>query len=77
MAVNGRAPRFSAHATQRRIEMALTSTEVLETVADPECVYPAHQDRVMFKRGRLVVITDDRVRQIITILWAGKDGRDE
>ena len=77
MAVNGRAPRFSDHATQRRIEMALTSIEVLETVAEPECVYPAHRGRVMFKRGRLVVITDDQVRQIITILWAGKDSRDE
>lgn len=65
-------PHFTAHATQRRIEMALTTTEVREAIEDPEVVCPTHSDRLTFKRGRLLVVCDTGMHAIVTILWSGK-----
>jgi hypothetical protein len=69
---------FSPHATQRRIEMALTSEDVLNVVREPTMVYPSGR-RMCYVREPLVVIVDTRGRNrhtIVTLLWHGKESRD-
>jgi hypothetical protein len=70
---------FSPHAHQRRIEMALTSQDVLAVVDEPTLVYPASGGRVCYVRDPLVVVVDTRGRKrhtIVTVLWHGRESRD-
>lgn len=66
---------FSPHATKRRIEMGLTTEEILTTVREPSMVYasPRHpQRRRCYVREPLVVVVDiksGKSHTVITVLW--------
>jgi hypothetical protein len=74
-ALNG----LSRHAQQRRKLMKVTEHQIETVLADPDTVYPggvSHPGpRTCYQRGELVVVVDDRTRQIVTVLFHGREGR--
>lgn len=68
-------PMLSDHAKVRRKEMRVTEDEIAAALDDPELVYPGFRNRTCYLRGRLVVIANNR-REVITLLWHGKECRD-
>ena len=66
---------LSDHAKVRRKEMRVTEDEISAALEDPELVYPGFRNRTCYRRGRLVVIANQR-HEVITLLWHGKECRD-
>jgi hypothetical protein len=80
MTMTERPPRlcFSRHAQQRRKEMKLTEHQVERAVADADTIYPSEiRSRLLFQRGPIVVVTEGNAREVVTVLWHRKEGRDE
>jgi hypothetical protein len=72
--------RFSRHAQLRRKQMKLTEHQVERAVAEPDLTYPSVRGGVLrrlFQRGPIVVVTEDRTREVVTVLWHRKESRDE
>lgn len=70
---------FTDHADERRIQMRLTSNDVLEAVSDPEVTYcsPSYPGTLTLLHGDLAVAVDEHEPVIITVLWRGNfEGRD-
>jgi hypothetical protein len=58
---------FTVHALHRMAEMLVARGEVLAALDDPQVAYPARGDRLMSVRGRLAVVSAERV--VVTVLW--------
>jgi hypothetical protein len=58
---------FTVHALHRMAEMLVARGEVLAALDDPQVAYPARGDRLMSVRGRLAVVSAQRV--VVTVLW--------
>ena len=67
------AVKMTPHAVERAAEHGFSEDDVLHAVAAPEQTYtcPADlygPDRRMYQRGRLAVVVDERLRQVVTVL---------
>jgi hypothetical protein len=68
------------HAAQRVREMQVGHDEVRATLVDPTHTYPGQQgrdgsDRVVLVRERLAVVMSASTTAVVTVLWAGAEGR--
>jgi hypothetical protein len=70
---------LSVHAKMRRKQMGVTEHRIDAVLQDPDTIYPGctvrGQTRTCHQRDDLVVITDDRSNEVVTILWHGRTGR--
>lgn len=58
---------FTVHALYRMAEMLVVRGEVFAALDDPQVAYPARGDRLISVRGRLAVVSAERV--VVTVLW--------
>lgn len=70
----------SPHAKERMAEMGLTRRDILEVFKDPILDYPSENYgptcRVVV-RPPLAIPYDAEERRVITVLWHGREGRED
>lgn len=75
--IGGRAVRFTRHATERTLDMALDPEEVRAAILAPEKVWPSpsYQGMTLRQAGRVTLSTreQDGVLVIVTVLWATQE----
>ena len=64
---------LTPHAVERAAEHGASEDDVLLAVAAPEQTYTCPADlygpnRRMYQRGRVAVVVDERLRQVVTVL---------
>ena len=64
------------HAKRRRKQMGVTEDEIERVLAAPEVTYPS-QGRMCLVGGRLCVVTEADQERVVTVLWAGREGRED
>ena len=69
--------KLTRHAQRRRKEMGVTEDEIERVLSDATITYPGVAGRRCIVGGRLVVVTDPSQEFVVTVLWAGRDSRDE
>jgi hypothetical protein len=67
--------KFTVHAERRRVQMRLTTAQVVAVLDDPEIVYPVMRDRRIATGDGLAVVFEAVSGHVITILWDGLEGR--
>lgn len=72
------------HALERQALMGVSGNEIADTLCDPETDYPSPRSynlpgekRRVATRGRLAVVYEPHMRQIITLLWNRAEGRND
>lgn len=72
---------ISRHAQLRRKQMGVTEHRIQAVLQDPDTIYPAdphhrNRDRRMcYQGGDLVIVVDEPLAKVITVLWHGRTGR--
>jgi len=72
-------PFLTLHALQRCRQMNIDRSEVVSTLRDYEVRYPStgpHRDGRYITVARRLAVVHTTALEVITVLWAGRDGRD-
>lgn len=69
--------KFSVHAVDRALDMALSAEELRRAILQPEITRrAAAEHQRIHTGGRISVVLDVTVREVITILWKSRRGED-
>lgn len=69
--------KFSVHAVDRALDMALSAEELRRAILQPEITRPANEHlphQRLHIGGRIGVVLDLADKEIVTILWKSRDG---
>jgi len=69
--------KFSVHAVDRALDMALSAEELRRAILQPEITRrAAAEHQRLHTGGRISVVLDPTVKEIITIIWRARNGED-
>lgn len=76
--IGGRSVRFTRHATERILDMALDPEEVRAAILDPEHEWPSpsYPGCTLMRAGRIALSTKveaDGALKVITVLWSSQE----
>lgn len=66
--------RFTGHALDRALDMALSAGELRAVLDDPDLCYTATDrgrgNSQVWRKGRIALVVDPTMRAVISVLWA-------